>query len=413
MDSSLATASTQTLKQINKSTVLSTIYFHGPISRSEIAEVSHLSLATVTNMVAELLKEKIILETGYQESRGGRRSALLEINPEGSFIVGMEVGETGITTLVTNIKLETKILKKTFLDEKENRPATIISVIVNSVQSALSEANVAVEKVLGIGIGIPGLVDRDKGVSIFAPNWGWHDIPIKKKIEEALKVATYVDNGANVMALGEKWFGAAQGANNLLVLILGTGLGAGVIVNGQICRGATESAGEWGHMIINTDGPKCSCGSRGCVEAYAGVTAIIRRTKEALAATSENSLLRKIAERQGITVREVIKAAKSGDPIATQVLKETGQYIGIGIANLVNLFNPEVIIIGGWVGIEAAEFLLPAIQSVVKKHALEFPLRSTRIAISRLADRAIAVGAATVVLHKFLRPPKIKNAVSW
>ncbi len=407
----LASASTQTLKEINKSIVLSTIHSHGPISRSEIAEISHLSLATVTNMVTELLKEEIVIETGYQESRGGRRSVLVEINPEGSFLVGVELGETGITSLVTNVKLETKVLKKTVLDETENRPDTIISAIVTSVQSALSEADVPMEKVLGIGIGVPGLVERDKGISIFAPNWGWHDVPIKEKIEEALGIVTYVDNGAKVMALGEKWFSAAQGANNVIVLILGTGLGAGVIVNGQMCRGATESAGEWGHMVINTDGPRCSCGNRGCVEAYAGAPAIARRVREALAASTEDSALRQIGDIHQITTQEVIKAAKAKDPLALQILKDTGQYLGVGIANLVNLFNPEVVIIGGWVGIEAGEILLPTIQSAVQEHALEFPLRSTRIVISQLADRAIVIGAATVVLRKFLQPPKIRNVV--
>lgn len=256
-------------------------------------------------------------------------------------------------------------------------------------------------------------MDRDRGISIFAPNWGWHDVPLKEKIEQALGIPTYVDNGAKVMALGEKWAGAAQGTSNVIALIIGTGLGAGIIVNGKMCRGASESAGEWGHMIINTDGPKCSCGNRGCLEAYAGVSAIAKRTKEIISSNKKDSVLRQLGDiKPAKLVKKVINAALENDPVAIQILKEIGKYLGIGIANLVNLFNPEIVILGGWVEIEAGKILLPVIRSTVKEHALEFPFRSTRIVISSLADEAIVIGAATMVLRRFLQPPRIKNMIS-
>jgi len=215
------------------------------------------------------------------------------------------------------------------------------------------------------------------------------------------------------MALGEKWAGAAQGTNNVIALIIGTGLGAGIIVNGKMCRGASESAGEWGHMVININGPKCSCGNKGCLEAYAGVSAIAKRTKEIILTTKGDSILKPLKNMQaGKIVHKVIKAARQNDPIAIQILKETGQYLGIGIANLVNLFNPEVVIIGGWVGVEAGEILLPIIRSTIQEHALEFPFGFTKIVISQLADKAIVLGAAAMVLRKFLQPPKIKGMVS-
>lgn len=409
----LANANTQTLKEVNKSLVLSTIHNYGPISRTEIAKISNLSVATVANLVTELLKEKVVIENGYQKSRGGRRSGILEINSDNSFLVGVELGETEITTFLANSKLEEKAFKKISLDESENKPENIISAIIASIRSVISEFDVLPEKVLGIGIGAPGLVDRGRGISIFAPNWGWHDVHMKEKIEQTLGIPTYVDNGAKVMALGEKWAGAAQGTNNVIVLIIGTGLGAGIIVNGKMCRGASESAGEWGHMVININGPKCSCGNKGCLEAYAGVSAIAKRTKEIILTTKDDSILKPLKNMQaGKIVHKVIKAARQNDPIAIQILKETGQYLGIGIANLVNLFNPEVVIIGGWVGIEAGEILLPIIRSTIQEHALEFPFGFTKIVISQLADKAIVLGAAAMVLRKFLQPPKIKGMVS-
>ena len=405
-------ASTQTLREINRSLVLSTIHSQGPITRADVARVSRLSVPTVANLVRGLLEEELVVETGLQESGGGRPSALLEINHENLFLIGVELGETGITTLVTNTGLEEKALRITAIDEGENRPDAIISAIATSVRSALSEANVHAGKVLGIGIGIPGLVDSDKGISVFAPNWGWHDVDVKARVEAALGITTYVDNGAKVMVLGERWCGAGQGSDNVIALIVGTGLGAGVTIDGRIFRGATESAAEWGHMRINIDGPRCSCGSNGCLEAYCGAHAIARRARESLAATPEGSALKKIGDLDHLTASDVIAAAMSGDRLALRLLEETGEYLGAGIANLVNLFNPEVVIIGGWVGIEAGEIMLPAIKVAVKESALEFPLRSTRIVISELADRAIVIGAATVVLDKFLQPPKIRSVVS-
>lgn len=413
MTDRLTGVSTQTLRKVNKSLVLSIIHNHDPISRAEIAKIANLSVATVNNLAAELLKEKIIIETRYQESTGGRKSGLLEINSDNLFLIGVELGETEITTLLANSKLEKKALKKTSIDESENKPDKIISAIIASINSVISDHNIPLEKVLGVGVGVPGLVDRDRGISIFAPNWGWHDVPLKEKIEQALGIPTYVDNGAKVMALGEKWAGAAQGTSNVIALIIGTGLGAGIIVNGKMCRGASESAGEWGHMIINVNGPKCSCGNRGCLEAYAGVSAIARRTKEILLSSKKDSALRQLGNiKPAKLVKKVINAALENDPIATQILKEIGKYLGIGIANLVNLFNPEIVIIGGWVEIEAGKILLPVIRSTVKEHALEFPFRSTEIVISKLADEAIVIGAATMVLRKFLQPPRIKGMVS-
>jgi len=396
----LANANTQTLKEVNKSLVLSTIHNYGPISRAEIAKISNLSVATVANLATELLKEKVVIENGYQKSRGGRRSGILEINSDNSFLVGVELGETEITTFLANSKLEEKAFKKISL------------AIIASIRSVISEFDVLPEKVLGIGIGAPGLVDRGRGISIFAPNWGWHDVHMKEKIERTLGIPTYVDNGAKVMALGEKWAGAAQGTNNVIALIIGTGLGAGIIVNGKMCRGVSESAGEWGHMVININGPKCSCGNRGCLEAYAGVSAIAKRTKEIILTTKDDSILKPLKNMQaGEIVRKVIKAARENDPTAIQILKETGKYLGIGIANLVNLFNPEVVIIGGWVGVEAGEIMLPIIRSTIQEHALEFPFGFAKIVISQLADKAIVLGAAAMVLRKFLQAPKIRNTI--
>lgn len=412
MSDKLVTANTRTLRGINKSFVLSAINSKDSISRIEIAKATNLSVATVTNLVIELLKEKIIIETGYQESTGGRRSGLLKINSNNLFIIGVELGETEIIILLLNFKFKQIGLKKIPLDESENKPDKIITIVNNSIRSLISSYNVSIEKVLGVGIGVPGLVDSDHGVSIFAPNWGWHDVHIKENIKQSLGIPTFIDNGANVMALGEKWAGAANGINNVIALIIGTGLGAGILVNGEVCRGVSESAGEWGHIIIDVNGPKCSCNNRGCLEAYAGVSAIARRTEEILLSSERDSILRQFGKlKPNKVVQKVIEAALKNDSIAIQILEETGKYLGIGIANLINLFNPEIVILGGWVEIEAGKILLPIIRSTVEEYALKLPFSSAKIVISELADQAIVIGAATLVLTDFLQPPNFKGII--
>ncbi len=413
MTAKFVSANTRTLREINKSLVLSAINSKDSISRIEIARATNLSVATVTNLVSELLKEKTIIETGYKESTGGRRSGLIEINSNNLFIIGVELGESEIIILLVNFKLEKISFKKIPLDEGENKPDKIITIIINLIKSEINNNNISIEKVIGIGIGVPGLVDSENGVSIFAPNWGWHNVNLKNAIEKKLRIQTFVENGANVMALGERWIGAAKGINNVISLIIGTGLGAGIIVNGEVCRGISESAGEWGHMTINVNGQKCGCGSMGCLEAYAGVRAILRRTEEIISSTKKDTILKKIDKKKpSNVVKKIIEAALKEDPIAIQILEETGKYLGIGIANLINLFNPEVVILGGWVEMEAGKILLPIIRSTAEKYALKFPFSSVKIVISELADQAIVIGASTLVLNNFIRPPRIKSLVN-
>jgi predicted NBD/HSP70 family sugar kinase len=217
-------------------------------------------------------------------------------------------------------------------------------------------------------------------------------------LRERINLPIVLDNGAKAMAQAELWFGAGRGADDLAVLLIGTGIGAGIITQGALYRGATNGAGEWGHTTLALDGRPCRCGSRGCLEAYAGAAGIIASLREA---SPQHPPSRANDDQEG-TITALVAAALRGDPTAVRVLEETTHYLGAGIANLVNLFNPQRIVIGGWVGQHIGPYILPRLREVVGRYALGQPLAATDIVLGRLGQDAVAMGAATLALDAFL-----------
>jgi predicted NBD/HSP70 family sugar kinase len=388
------------LRRINRSTVLRRIYLDRSVSRQELSQLSGLSSATVTNVVAELLQEGIVVEAGVEESQGGRPRSILMINPHYGYFIGVEVGET-----VTRIELFDLTLHKLgavahSLALDTHRPEQVVQHIHLGVKALLAEAGVTLEKVIGLGIGVGGVVEQAEQVSAYIAGWGWQNVPFVTLLEEHLHMPIYLDNAAKAMALAESLFGAGQGVEHLEVLLIGTGIGAGIIADGSLYRGAINSAGEWGHTCIELDGRLCRCGSHGCLEAYAGAPGIIERLREA---APQSSLLQ--SNDQHSTLAAIVDAARQGDPTATQVLKDTAHYLGAGIANLINLFNPQLILLGGWAGLQIGEYILPELRQFVERYALKQPLDATRIDLCQLGQDAAAMGAATLVLEQILTTP--------
>jgi len=383
------------LRRTNRHLVLQQIYFTGPSSRLDLSQRSGLSPATVTNVVTSLLEEGIIVESGFEESQGGRPRAILAINPAYGSFVGIDVGETHIQTGLFDLTLRNLSTVRCSLTPDENQPQQVVSHIVEGVESLLAESGVQHDKVIGVGIGVPGVVEPRGGVSVFAPNWGWHDVPLLSMLKKHIDLPIYLDNGAKAMALAEMWFGAGRGAQNLAVLLIGTGIGSGIVAQGRLYRGVTNSAGEWGHAAIELDGRVCRCGSRGCLEAYVGAPGIIQRLREL---DPQSDLL----DDQTTTIAVIVEAAEHGDPAAVQVLGDTAHYLGAGVANLINLFNPELIVLGGWAGLQIGEYILPELHRFAERYALKRPFSATKITLSQLGQDAISMGGACLVLGDFL-----------
>jgi len=364
------------------------------MSRQELSQHSGLSSATVTNVVVALLHEGIVLESGIEASQGGRPRSILTINPRFGYFLGVEAGDTFVRIELFDLTLHLLGAAVYSLALVDSRPEQVVQYIHQGIHAVLDEKGVAQENVIGVGIGVGGLVEQG---SVSLPGWGWRSVPLATLLEEGLHIPIFLENAAKAMAQAESLFGAGQGYEDIAVLLVGTGIGAGIIADDSLYHGASNSAGEWGHTTIELDGRSCRCGSHGCLEAYAGAPGMIERLREV---APESSLLQ--SHDQESTISALVAAARDGNQAAIQVLKDTAHYLGAGIANLINLFNPQCIVLGGWAGLEIGEYILPELRRFVARYALKQPFSATKIELSQLGQNAAAMGAAALVLEQFL-----------
>jgi predicted NBD/HSP70 family sugar kinase len=244
--------------------------------------------------------------------------------------------------------------------------------------------------VLGVGVGVPGIVENGPGGLVHGQSYGWDSVPLERLLRRGTSLPLHIDNGAKMMGQAELWFGAGRGAQHAVVCLLGSGVGASIIARGSTHRGSTSSAGEWGHTTVVVGGRTCRCGARGCLEAYVGAEAILERFGGPLPGTDQESALTALIE----------LAATS--PHAAEVLDETAMYLGVSIGNLINLFNPERIILGGWAGLLLGERMLPAVRAAAREHSLRYPFDRCSIELGRLGPDAVTMGAATLPVEAVL-----------
>lgn len=385
------------LRRINRQTVFRCLYAHEPMSRLELSQLSGLSAGTIANVVGELLAETLVLEAGFEASEGGRPRTILTLNMEYGYFIGGEIGETEVVAELFDLKLQKLKRVKYPLAPEENRPEIVVRRFAGGVEQLLSEAQISQEKVLGIGVGVPGVVEQAEEEMVAAPAWNWQPVPLKAMLREHFQIPLYVDNGSKVMALAEMHLEPDLRNETMVALNVGTGVGAGIISEGQLYRGGNNSAGEWGHTTIVLDGEMCRCGHRGCLEAYVGAPGIIRRMR-ALAPTSP--ALASSDEVQ--TIIKLIAAAEQGDAAAQQVFLDVIHYLGAGLANLINLFNPQRIILGGWTGLLLGQHFLPELTRETQRYALKQPFEAAQILVSQLGRDAASLGAARLALEAFL-----------
>ena len=389
--------SVRDIRRTNRKTIVTKLYFEGPLSRADLGEQTDLSPATVTSVMAELLDEGIVQETGQIEaSEGGRPRTLLEINSSYGYFAGVDLGETHVQIELFDLTFDNLGTMKRTISQGENRPEDYASWIVSGINDLLHQANIQSNQMVGVGVGVPGIVEQNGGVSIFSPNWAWENVHFKELLTRDLPFMICLDNGAKAMALAESRFGDGRGVKDLVVLLIGTGVGAGIITEGSLYRGVTNSAGEWGHTKIVLNGRSCRCGNNGCLEAYVGAPGIIDSLKEI---TPNSSII--VQEDQMASISNLVSAARAGDKVSQEVLQNTANYLGGGIANLVNLLNPEKVLLGGWAGLQIGDYLLPEIIACVKQNSLPQPISATEINLCQLGQDAICMGAASLALEEF------------
>jgi len=382
------------IRAINRSAVLNTIKAKGPISRTEVAQITGLSAATISGITTELISSNLIFEKKVGESSGGRRPILLALNPHGGFVIGLKLTETNITAALTDLEA-TVIAKDTCLLENRFVP-DVVNQITNTVHSLLAKSKIHQELLIGVGIGLAGIIDAESGVLRHSPIFGWHDIPIKAILQKRLNVPVYVDNDVNTLTLTEQWFGAGQGVENFLTVTVGRGVGLGIVVHGKLYHGARGGAGEFGHIVVDPDGQLCDCGKRGCLETMIADPWLVR---QAAAAYAKKSIPMKVKDISGL-----VKLAKEGDPIAAGIFANAGKALTQALANLINVLSPELIIISGE-GVRAGDLLFESMHNNFDKYIMPGLIKDTEVRVDIWDDDAWARGAAGLVLRELFESP--------
>ncbi|MGG1679488.1 ROK family protein [Neobacillus sp. NRS-1170] len=372
----------QIVKKNNKALVLQLIIEKEPISRADIAQVSGLHKATVSSLVNELLEEELIYESGPGESSGGRRPVILHFNKVAGFAIGIDIGVNYVLSVLTDLKGNILIEKNQPLEQTVY--SEVMSIVKNMIRSIINEMPGSRYGIVGIGVGVPGIVNKEGSV-LLAPNLGWKNVQLKSDLENEFHVPVMIENEANAGAVGEQQLGAGQDYQNIIYISAGIGIGVGIILNKVLYQGRNGFSGEMGHMIIDLNGKLCNCGSRGCWEAYA----------------SENALL-EMAGKNTDSLEELIKLAENGDETAKHLFEEIGHYLGFGINNIINTFNPDQVIIGNRLAM-AKEWMEQPIRTIIENHTLSHHQKELQLDFSKLGKYSTVLGVSAFVVENFIK----------
>jgi predicted NBD/HSP70 family sugar kinase len=383
------------MRRSNRSVLLTSIYRDGPLSRFELGQQTSLSAASVSNLVGELLDEGVVEEAGAVESDGGRPRVLLRVAPTFGYVVGAEVGETRVRVELFDLAMKVLSTMVYPIETPKPDPALAVKYVLAGLQAVLDEAQIEPDQVLGMGVAVAGVVEGPADAVVHAQTLGWDAVPLGALLAAKTDIPIQVDNGANTLGQAEMWFGAGRGATDAVVALVGSGVGAALVTGGSSYRGTRSSAGEWGHTTIMYGGRACRCGAQGCLEAYVGAEGVLDRYRLARGLESASG-------DEEAAFNELLDAADAS-PVAAKVVEDTIGYLGAGFANLVNLFNPERIVLGGWSGLLLGERYLPELREAVGRHALRQPFAQVSIELCELGRDAVAMGAATLPILRLLR----------
>ncbi|MGG1691256.1 ROK family transcriptional regulator [Heyndrickxia ginsengihumi] len=387
------TADQSFVKIHNQKIILNNIIHHYPVSRAKLSQMTKLNKATISSQTASLIEKKLVTEIGTGSSSGGRKPVMLVFNKDAGYAIGVDIGVTYMLTMLTD--LEGNMIYSDYIELEDNSFEAVEPILLERIELVSKKAPLSPYGIIGIGVGIHGFVNREEMV-IFTPNSKWKDVNLKKILEERFRCPVLIDNEANTGAYGEKLFGAIRQCKNSVYVSLGIGIGLGIVVNDELYRGTEGFSGEMGHMTIDFNGKQCGCGNQGCWELYASEKAFYQN-------------LSHLKNVEKVTLEQASKWIQENDGDALKALKEFGYYVGVGLTNIINTFNPEAIVIRSNL-IESNPIVLNWIQSTISSRISRYVHQSHQIYISQLNRNATALGAASLIIQHFLMDSKYINA---
>lgn len=400
-------AGPELIRAINKQRVLRLIRSNGPLSRADAAEQTGLTRPTISAVVAELLEEGWVEEIGTGESSGGRPPILLRFNPRARWVIGAELSAGHVRAVLSDLAGNVAARVKRRVESTDpmrelDRVCEAVLELLNNLPATSRPIAVA-----GMGLGITGMVDPKHALWRYSPHYDVKDLPVVALLEEKLLLPVWIENDARAMAWGERSFGAARGVDNLAYIRVGVGIGAGIIIGGELYGGAHEGAGEIGHMMVDDHGARCRCGSYGCLETVSAAPAIslraVKRIQQGQASIIGEMVEGDLSRVIGTTV---IEAAHAGDSLARETLRDAGRYLGVAIGNLINLLNPSMVVVGGGTS-RADQFLMNPLREAAMARVLPALQERVQIVQTPLGEDSCPLGGAALVIEELFRVPAV------
>ena len=381
------------LRNESRFDVVRAVYSSSTPTRQELVAATGLSFATVSNIVNELIAVGMLVEASREDSNGGRPRSRLRVPPERGLLVGVDVAETYIHVDVFDAALDRRSRFEREITERSD-PDYVLGEIADCIRTATGDDDLSA--VLGVGISLPGQVEPEAGVSVFAPNWAWRDVPVQSMLRDRIPAPVYVDNPHTANTVAVLWFGHGREVGDLVTINLGTGVGAGIAWHGDLLRGETNNAGEWGHTTLIMDGRECRCGRRGCVEAYVGVPGLIALFE------AEYPGHPYLDGGQTAFVTAVRAGLESQESAASWMIDTFAHHLGAGLANVVNMINPRRIVLCGWTVNHLGPWLLEPTRTRMIAESIAGSVAEVDLVLTAIPDRPVALGMATLALQRFL-----------
>lgn len=394
------------IREDHKVKVLNHIRINSPVSRTDIYKKTNISKPTVTRIMEQLLQEGLVIESGISagESEIGRKPVYLQINPSAHYCIGINITKNSILASIIDLSMNI-IFKKTTSIKHIDEAEEFKGIVLNSINELLQEVkDVDKAKILGIGIGVPGSVDYNKGVIVaFASKPKIANVELKRYIEERLNLHVLIDNNAKTKALGEYWYGYGIGYKNIIFVVSSEGIGSGIIADGNILRGKNDVTGEFGHMSINVDGRKCNCGKYGCVEAYCALESVESMTKAALKQGRRSVLLELLdGEIEAVDYKLICEGARRGDSLCKERLEEAACFLSTGLANTIGIINPEIVILSGEL-FDESEYFYEIVKESTKDRQTNILAQEVVFVKRKVVDSLNEIGAATLIYKEFFQ----------